>query len=87
MDNPHRKYVCYRVHVRTGIKFQGMNRIYKPEQIADLYGVDHKECYFFNGRSKIYMTKVDHLIELPYRWQNDYKEHLKTLKTQRLLNG
>ena len=53
------------------------------------YKVPYQECLFageFRKFSNRY-AKQNHLIELTYRPDGDYTEHLKILKTEHLLNG
>ena len=53
------------------------------------YKVPCQEC-LFAGEFRKFSTRYaeqNHLIELTYRPHGDYKQHLKILKTERLLNN
>jgi len=78
------KYVCI-----------GNNKI-KAEWLPRWYGVPHEECIFFNNSwefehiCNIIQGRVRHqdcIILTPLRESSDYKQKLKELKLEKLLNG
>ena len=72
------KYVCI-----------GNNKI-KAEWLPRWYGVPHEECIFFNNSWEFAHRGVSHddcIILTPLRESSDYKQKLKELKLEKLLNG
>ena len=76
-DPPTKKYICI-----------GTKEI-QAKWLPRWYKVPYQEC-LFAGKFRKFSTryaKQNHLIELTYRPHGDYKQHLKILKTEKLLNG
>ena len=74
----HVKYICI-----------GTKEI-EAQWLQRWYGVPHKECYFIQYTSTqsadTYMHS-SHIVLKPLPEGSDYKQKLKELKTERLLNG
>ena len=65
------------------------NKEIQAKWLPRWYKVPYQEC-LFAGEFRKFSTryaKQNHLIELTYRPDGDYTEHLKILKTEHLLNG
>ena len=57
------------------------NKEIESKWLPRWYDVPFEECLFERT------LHIDNLIILTYRPDGDYKEHLKILKTEKLLNG
>ena len=83
-----KKYVC------IGGEYTGYTNI-EPRWLAKWYGVSYIDCWFcsdmskyneiarFQGEGGLY----DKLIQLTYRPNGDYAEHLAILKAEHLIYG
>ena len=84
-----KKYLC------VGTTFE--QRDIQAQWLPRWYNVPYDECDFATLTDKgFYRTKpvhprdynhIDDLMILHYRPDGDYEEHLKILKTERVLNG
>jgi len=68
----------------------GNNKI-KPEWLPRWYGVPHEECLFIKknqfGKHQLKQYSSKYIVLKPLPKNSDYKQHLKMLKTEKLLNG
>jgi hypothetical protein len=87
-STPNPKYACFAGRrIINGISYK-----VKAEWLPAWYGVPHKECIFVHDEQKWNPSKetfinLHNCIILTVRQNRDYKEYLKILRTNKLLEG